>query len=185
MRTLDLGCGTSKRTGAIGADGNIAVRPDVVCDLDRPPYPFREDSFDEIYLDNVLEHLDDVVACVEEIARIARKGAAVTISVPYFRSRYAAVDPTHRHQFTVDSFGYFDPSHPFRSRYRYTTAALAVERITFNEGWMAGRRPGGVAATMLARLASRWPRAYESLLSHVMPLAEITFHLRVVYPPQR
>lgn len=53
---LDLGCGTRKREGAIGVD-KIPSVADILHDLDCFPYPFEDSSFDEIHLDNVLEHL--------------------------------------------------------------------------------------------------------------------------------
>jgi hypothetical protein len=40
-RTLDVGCGINKYSGAIGIDRNPRSRADVLCDLDRFPYPFR------------------------------------------------------------------------------------------------------------------------------------------------
>jgi SAM-dependent methyltransferase len=173
--TLDLGCGTNKRPGAVGVDNNPAAAPDVLHDLESFPYPFDDSSFDEILIDNVLEHLSDVVRTVEEIHRIGRPGALVEIYVPYFRSRWAAVDPTHRHQFTVDSFSYFDPSHPFFAEYRYSKARLRVEQITFNE-----RFPHrGLRARMTA-FANRRPEAYEARVSQLFPLDELTFRLRVL-----
>lgn len=171
---VDLGCGTNKRPGAVGVDGNPAARPDVVHDLDVFPYPFDANSFDEIYLDNVLEHLADVIATMEEIHRIGRPGALVRIDVPYFRSRYAAVDPTHRHAFTAESFAYFDPAHPFFDQYRYSPATFTVERVTFNE-----RFPARGLRALVARYANRKPIAYESRLSPFLPLDELTFRLRV------
>jgi predicted SAM-dependent methyltransferase len=60
-RILDLGCGNKKRPGAIGVDGNSRTVADVIHDLNAFPYPFPESNFDEIYLDNVLEHLDNVL----------------------------------------------------------------------------------------------------------------------------
>ncbi|MBI4060218.1 MAG: class I SAM-dependent methyltransferase, partial [Elusimicrobia bacterium] len=64
---LDLGCGNRKRPGAIGVDNNPAVKPDVLHSLEKLPYPFEASSADEIYMDNSLEHLDDVVAVMEEL----------------------------------------------------------------------------------------------------------------------
>ncbi|MHB8641259.1 MAG: class I SAM-dependent methyltransferase, partial [Candidatus Acidiferrales bacterium] len=58
---LDLGCGSKKRPGATGVDINPASGADVIHDLDVVPYPFESSTADEIYLDNVLEHLANVV----------------------------------------------------------------------------------------------------------------------------
>ena len=174
-RIVDLGCGTNKRPGAVGVDSNPAAHPDVVHDLEVIPYPFDDSSFDEIYLDNVLEHLTDVIATMEEIHRIGAPGALVRIDVPYFRSRWAAIDPTHKHAFTVESFAYFDPTHAFFDRYRYSRATFRLEQVSFNE-----RFPSRGVRAVVARLANRRPTAYEERLSSLLPLDELTFRLRVM-----
>ena len=174
-RIVDLGCGAKKRPGAVGVDSNPAANPDVLHDLDTFPYPFDDSSFDEIYLDNVLEHLSNVIATMEELHRIGAPDALVRIDVPYFRSRWAAVDPTHRHSFTVDSFAYFDPTHSFFKDYRYSKATFRLEKVVFNE-----RFPVRGLRALVARFANRKPASYEERLSHLFPLDELTFRLRVV-----
>jgi SAM-dependent methyltransferase len=174
---IDLGCGTRRQPGAVGVDSNPAVEPDVVHDLNRRPYPFEESVADEVYLDNVLEHLDDVIGTLEEVHRILRPNGTVRIDVPYFRSRWAAIDPTHRNAFGVESFSYFDPSHAFFERYSYTSARFEVVRVAFNERWPAR----GVRARV-ARYATRKPVAYEVRFSHLFPLDELTVVLRALKP---
>jgi SAM-dependent methyltransferase len=172
---LDLGCGSKKRPGAIGVDINLASGADVIHDLDVYPYPFETSTADEIYLDNVLEHLVDVVATLEEIHRIGKPECLVRIDVPYFRSRWSAVDPTHRHAFTADSLGYFDPSHPFFNQYHYSSARFTVQRVLFND-----RFPSDGVRALIARAANRWPERYEQHVAPILPLDELTFLLRVL-----
>lgn len=177
---LDLGCGSARRPGAIGVDRQHHSAPDVVADLNRHPYPFKDSSADEIHLDNVLEHLEDVVATMDELHRIARPGGLVRIVVPYFRSRWAAVDPTHRHPFSVATMSYFERDHPNADRYRYSPTRFSLERLAFNESWPA-RGPRAA----LARWASAHPERYEARLSHLVPLDELVFVLRADKdPPQ-
>jgi hypothetical protein len=116
-----------------------------------------------------------VVTTLEEIHRIGKPDCMVRIDVPYFRSRWAAVDPTHRHAFAVDSLGYFDPNHVFFQQYHYSTARFSIERVTFNE-----RFPATGVRGLLARAANRWPERYEQHVSSVLPLDELTFILRVI-----
>ena len=52
-RTLDVGCGIKKYPGSIGVDRNAHTNADVLCDLDRFPYPFRDSSFAEVDVDAV------------------------------------------------------------------------------------------------------------------------------------
>jgi len=172
---LDLGCGNRKRAGAIGVDSNPRSDADVIHDLNVLPYPFAESSFDEIYLDNVLEHLQDVVAVVEELYRIAKPNGLVRVIVPYFRARWAFIDPTHRHFFTVQSFSYFDPEHIHCKLYDYSTARFRLASLRFN---LTVRRGWLTEAVKL--VANRWPDRYERFLSHLYPLDDLTFDLRAV-----
>lgn len=172
-KILDLGCGTRKREGALGVDINPGGAADVIHDLNSFPYPFEDSSFDEIYIDNVLEHLSDVVRTLEELHRISKAGGLVVVYVPYFRAKWACIDPTHRHFFTTESFSYFDPEHPHSKVYPYSAIRFRTERIMFNE-----RIKRGVLTDLVKGLANKWPMRYETYLSHLYPLDELTFHLR-------
>ena len=127
-KILDLGCGNNKRVGAVGIDVNPRSQADVVHDLNDFPYPYPESEFDEIYVNNVLEHLHDVVKVLEELHLIGKSNSLVKITVPYFRSRFAFIDPTHVHFFTVDSLSYFDPSHRLFEQYSCSEARFQINK---------------------------------------------------------
>lgn len=175
MKILDLGCGNKKRPGAIGVDFNEHTAADVIHNLNIFTYPFEDAAFDEIYLDNVLEHLDDVIRVMEEVHRICKPGGLVKVIVPYFRSVWAYIDPTHKKYFTVNSFSYFDPDHIFFKRYDYTLARFKLDRILFNET-IAKRWTDRI----VKMIANRWPNRYEYYLSHFYPLDDISFYLRKI-----
>lgn len=175
MKALDLGCGNKKRPGSVGVDFNDRTAADIVHDLNVFPYPFEDSSFDEIYLDNTLEHLDDVMRVMEEVYRICKPGGNVKVIVPYFRSLWAFIDPTHKHFFTVESFAYFDPDHIICTRYDYTSARFKTKKIVFNET-LENRWTKKIAI----KLANRWPSRYEYYFSHFYPLDDITFYLRKI-----
>jgi SAM-dependent methyltransferase len=172
-RILDLGCGKKKRRGALGVDFNAKTDADVIHDLNMFPYPLEDAAFEEIYLDNTLEHLNDVIRVMEEVYRLLKPGGLVKVIVPYFRSPWASIDPTHRHFFTVNSFVYFDPDDEICRRYEYTSARFKVERLVFNED-LANRW----TKRLMLKLANRWPSRYEYYLSHLYPLDELSFYLR-------
>lgn len=174
-KLLDLGCGKKKRPDAIGVDYSDRHDADIIHDLNVFPYPLKEGEFDEIYLDNVLEHLDDPMRVMEEVHRICAAGGQVKVIVPYFRSLYAFIDPTHKHFFTVDSFAFYDPDHIICQRYDYVKTRFKVEKIVFNET-LATRWP----KSMVVALANKWPSRYERFLSHLVPLDDITFYLRKI-----
>ncbi len=175
MRMLDLGCGNKKRKGAVGLDFNDRVEADIIHDLNIFPYPIEDCSFDEIFMDNVLEHLDDVIRVMEEVYRISSDGGLVKVIVPYFRSRWACIDPTHKHFFTIDSFAYFDPDNQICRQYDYTLARFRIEKVVFNETLQ-----NGLFKQQVVKIANTWPRAYETYLSHLYPLDDISFYLRAI-----
>jgi predicted SAM-dependent methyltransferase len=140
MIKLDLGCGTSKKNGYIGVDSLNLPGVDIVHDLTISPYLFKDNEIDEVVMDNVLEHLSQPLKVVEEIYRICITDALVTIAVPYFRSYYATIDPTHVNFFGLSWFNYFDPKHPFQKKYQYSKAKFKVEKILFDEEWIRDKK---------------------------------------------
>ena len=175
-KILDLGCGNKKKTGAIGIDINPDTSADVIHDLNLFPYPFEESTFDEIYADNVIEHLDDIVKIMDEIYRISKPGGKIIVKVPYFRSRYAFIDPTHKHYFTVESFTYFDPSHIHHTRYNYSKSLFKTTGKYFNNGFPSEN----IVKRCLTGFFNRNPEFYEHYFSTLFPLDELTFHLTTI-----
>ena len=102
---LHLGCGTKIFNGWLNVD-KFSKKADIKVDLDKIPWPLPNNHFTEIYLSHVLEHLYDVQATMDEIWRISKKGAKVTIIVPHF-SGMAAPSPFHKHTFNSQSMNYF------------------------------------------------------------------------------
>lgn len=179
MKRLNLGCGKELREGFTGVDRLHLPGVDVVHDLNRFPYPFQDNEIDEVWMDNVLEHLDQPVKVAEEIYRISKHGAKVTASVPFFRSTYAFIDPTHKNFFTAQWFSYFDPRHEFFQKYCYSSAKFRVERVEFDrERREAGQL--GLIRRAVIWLAEKKPRFYEHKISHLYPLDSLTFYLTVV-----
>ena len=103
-KKLDLGCGISKQKGFIGVDRMKLEGVDVIHDLNEFPYPFKDDEITEVWMDQVLEHLENPVRAMEEVYRICRAGARITVGVPYFRSLYSVIDPTHKNFMNIHYF---------------------------------------------------------------------------------
>jgi SAM-dependent methyltransferase len=171
---LDLGCGLRKRSGAIGIDVNPRSQADVVHDLNRFPYPFPRNRFDEIYCDNVIEHLDDVVKVMEELHRIAKPSAIVTIIVPFFPNRYANTDPTHKHFFGLHSFDYFVEG-TSNADFLYSNAKYELVSVEFEKGLMQAY----CFDRIITSFANARKELYENRLSNIFPMRNLTFELRV------
>jgi SAM-dependent methyltransferase len=172
---LDLGCGLRKRPGAIGIDVNPRSQADVIHDLNRFPYPFPDNHFDEIICDNIIEHLDDFLKVMEELHRIAKPLALVTIVVPFYSHQQAHTDPTHRHFFSVHSFDYFiDGTANVGFQYsnsKFTLLSVEFEKELKQRHWFD---------RMIVAFANREKDLYENRLANVFPLRNLTFEMRVV-----
>lgn len=128
MKILDLGCGATKEKGAIGVEILPLEGVDLIADLSKPPYPFRSNSFDVFYFNDVIEHLPNTIATMEEVYRLARPDARVLIRVVNWNSHYTAMDPTHVRAFTENSFDFFGKR---VGRSYYTQARFDVERVGY------------------------------------------------------
>ena len=124
-RVLDVGCGINKLAGAIGIDRNPRSRADVLCDLDRLPYPFKASSFDRIHAVHVIEHVSDVIATMEEFHRLVRPGGTIHLATPHYTDFSSFCDPTHRWHLNSFSFRYFGEDH---GGFGYYTPATLRER---------------------------------------------------------
>jgi len=119
-----FGCGKHRVEGFIGVDKIQTGQVDVVHDMNVYPYPFAENSVDEVLLIQILEHLPDTIRVVEEIWRICKDGAVIRIEVPYYNSPGAFQDPTHKSFFTENTFDYFTQSGTTPlSEYNYYSSA--------------------------------------------------------------
>ena len=106
MKRLNLGCGTDIRKGFFNVDCVALTGVDKVFDLNKHPWPFKDNKFDFVNADQVLEHLDNQVKALQEIWRITKNGATVHIGVPHYASPGAWFDLTHKHPFGWMSLDY-------------------------------------------------------------------------------
>lgn len=164
---LNLGCGEDYLQGAVNVD-QFASKADVRHDLNFIPYPFADDEFDAIRCMNIIEHLDDVIAIMQELHRIGRHGCTVTIRVPHFRSACLYEDITHRHGFAWRSFDIFAAEGTIYGE--YTQRKFKIKSRAYTP----------YKLPLLYRLLSKVPVFTDNLLSKYIPMASILFELEVV-----
>ena len=132
---INLGCGKQYLEGWINCDIVTDVKADKHFDFDVFPYPFEAGCADEIFMDNVLEHLKNLLASMAEFHRILKPGGVLKIRVPYAKSDWAFQDPTHRHFFTERSMDYYTEDFAFnfyvRFRFKLVKAELTAGNTTF------------------------------------------------------
>lgn len=95
---LDLGCGQQRAAGYIGVDLVKAPGVDVVHDLTIAPWPFSDESVEDIRVIHFFEHLtgSQRIVFMEECHRILVGSSKLLIVVPYYASMRAIQDPTHQ-----------------------------------------------------------------------------------------
>jgi SAM-dependent methyltransferase len=158
-RLLDVGCGSKKHRGAV-------TDADIVHDLDVFPYPIEDDEFDEILMQDVLEHVAEPIRVAEELHRVLRPGGRLQLRTPHFSSALAYSDPTHRHYYATTAIRYLaDPGFS-----HYSSARYSVSHITLDL-WLPYRAAG------IAALANRFPDPYEKYFAFRFPSMNIRAEL--------
>ena len=128
IKSLVLGAGPfHKRRNPSHEETLVDIRDfdgavDVVHDLNQIPWPFEDNTFDEIVAIHLVEHLDSLLDFMNEAWRVLAPGGAVYIVTPEAGSNFDLThsDPTHvrcfrRHtwinyftRFEGPKFGYTD-----------------------------------------------------------------------------
>lgn len=103
---VNLGSGHDYKPGWINIDIGDNLKVDIVHDISKG-IPLEDNSAYEIYASHVIEHMPDTVFIMNEIYRIARHNAVVTIRLPHHTNPLAIADPTHKKLFNEASLEYF------------------------------------------------------------------------------
>ena len=106
---LNLGCGQHKIEGYVNVDQHGDA--DMVHNLETFPWPWSDNSIEEIMAAHVLEHLgadfNTFAKIIQEIYRISTPNGLIKIVVPHPRHDYYLCDPTHVRPITADLFRLF------------------------------------------------------------------------------
>lgn len=112
---IDFGCGQNCTVGQdgikfLGVDEVALPGVDIVHDLTVFPYPFKDNSVDEIVSNHFVEHLtgDEFIAHMDECWRILKKGGKMQLVHPYCFSERAFQDPTHKTFIPAARYLYWD-----------------------------------------------------------------------------
>lgn len=167
---LNLGCGRKQFEDAVNVDIVGDTKPDIVINLDRTPWPLPDSQFREVCAYDVIEHLDDVVATMEEIHRVCQPGALVHVTVPHYSCVNAFTDPTHRHYFSASSFNYFTGENEF-SFYSKARFRMNKRMVIFYPS---------LSNRVVSRLSNRFVNTYEQRWAWVFPAWYLYFLLEVV-----
>lgn len=99
-KTLDVG-GGSPRENYVSIDINPEAH--IVHDLNKYPWPVKSNSYSNILMSHVLEHLDNPLEAMHEAYRIAKSGAVLEIRIPWWKTDMFS-DPVHIRWFKPEWF---------------------------------------------------------------------------------
>lgn len=180
MQKLNLGCGLKKLENYLNVDNRESCRPNFVHDLNVFPYPWSDNSFSEIILDHVIEHLNDPLNVLTELHRISAPDGKIIIKCPHFSANWT--HPGHKSAISVHLFDFFGDD----SEEAYANINFQVEYLKLR--WM---RPGGKGkrafilfrflSSVINFFASLSPSITERLWAYnVGGFEEIEFRVKVI-----
>ena len=177
---FDIGCGTNRTAGAIGAGVNPRTAADVVYDLNHRPYPFADDWFDEIICRHVIEHVRDPLAVMSELHRITRPGGVIKIVASHWTNPAFARDLRRRNHLNSYSFRNLIEGREVFTFYTDARFRQRMVYVTLLNLW----KPFGLE--FLINLDNRYPRMrflrkfWEQYLNAMVRGKGIRFELEVV-----
>jgi SAM-dependent methyltransferase len=134
--TLDIGCGNNKHKGkeyigelqyerVIGLDIADLPSVDVVHNMEEFPYPFSNETFDNVVMHHSLEHVSKEnnknIKIIEEIHRLLKPDGILIVDVPI--GHWFTYDPTHKNYVGFWYWKYFSTDFPLNY---YTTARFKL-----------------------------------------------------------
>lgn len=172
MKILSIGSGKKPPApNLIRLDISADVEPDVVWNLDNLPYPFEDSEFSEIECFDVIEHLSNIPASLEEMYRILKPNGIVKITTPHFSCANSYIDPTHKFHLSYFSFDYFCAKHDL-AYYSKARIQIKYRHIQF--------QGGRFNRSIISRLANRFPVIYEQRWAWIFPAWFLYFELEVI-----
>lgn len=141
---LNLGCGRSALPGWVNVDQVPLPGVNLLANLDgfaregARPFPYDDNSVDQFMMSHTIEHITNTLPLMQELHRIAKPDATITIRCPYGSSDDADEDPTHVRRYFLQSWLYFSAPAYWRADYGYRgdwqpeTIELIVSAAEFN-----------------------------------------------------
>ncbi len=172
-KKLNLGCGKDIKEGYVNVDLVQLPGVEKIVDFDKVPYPFDDNTFEEVYNKHVLEHTKSLLKTMEEIHRICKPGAKIKIICPYFAGHGAYNDPTHTRFFAYRTFEYFNEN----GYYSKAVFKTLKRRMFFfsSKNFMKSKwfsKPFDILINAL-------PIIYQRFFVYFLPASEIHFELEV------
>src|SRR3989344_7465858 len=128
---LNLGCENEYLNGWVNLDFNTKVKADIYHDLNKFPWPFKDNSFDIILVANVLEYLWNIEFAMKEIYRISKQDSRIYVSVPHCSNPLKWMELGHKHFFSYMTFGEWHNNKELYPLFQVLKKKIVFTRINF------------------------------------------------------
>jgi hypothetical protein len=178
MMGLDIGCGKSKHLNCVGLDMNGALDGvDVVHEITyKKELPFPDNNFNQIFMYDVIEHVDNISWLLSEVHRVSIPGAIAHIHCPHSSGRNAYGDVTHRRYLSLKAFNHFDPNTPEGDKYKYY--ASFGRYFPFAKKNLELDFQANILGPILYKILGE--SIYERRISNILPISSMRLDLIVI-----
>lgn len=137
------------------------------------PYPIENKTYDVIYCNHTLEHLDDITKVLYEFKRILKDDGEIIIKVPYLTSNFAFECPDHKHYFTFFTLDFYvtNPASHLELWFFPQFLTMKSKKLIFVKGGIRFYNH------FFEWFANNHPIHYENLLKYIFPAREIEVHM--------
>ena len=168
---LNIGCGRDITEGWANLDLYDYDGKTVSHDLNKLPYPFKDNQFDEILCSHIIEHLDPLkhIDILRELHRISRNGSIIKIKVPHFSNVISRSHLTHYKLFGYKTLDVVCDNIEGTEKYLKGFFEEISKEIHFNK------------LSLICRIFCKFfsEDIYERYLSKIIPATEVEVILRV------
>lgn len=101
---VNLGSGIKRFPGFVNLDSDPKCNPDYICDMNKEPLPFEDNSVEYMLAHHVFEHIGDgFFNLLKEIYRVSQHEAVIDVHVPHPRHDYFFGDLSHVRAITIEN----------------------------------------------------------------------------------
>lgn len=173
-KRLHIGCGEDIKKGYVNLDFVNQPGVDVLHDINKAPWPFKDSTFETVYASHILEHVDNLSDVMTEIHRVCKNGARIVIRGPHFSCGVSYRDPTHRRLFSYFTFEYFSNPKKYYKRIEGGLFKIVNRRLNFT------RLAFTPLNIFVNPIINANPSMYERFACWILPCSEVIFELEVV-----
>jgi len=170
---LNLAVGMKAEEGYINTDIRKFKGVDKVFNLNKYPYPFTDNSFEEIKIFNSIHIIENLVRFLEEIYRIAKPNSILKIEASFFLSTENANDPYKKTDIGYNTFEMFDADLDYEDCYYRPKATFK----TIKREWIFSDNP---YLKWLSFLPNIFPKFYSRFLYFYFPSNKLYFELQTI-----